>query len=237
LLVSGFFEGVDFDRLLEDRGRAPYGDAAVIYAPRPGGGSEGSEAIGIWDDSLVVVGPSEEAVRAAIDRIEGRAPLEPGALDVFDAYGEVYGRLGPTLLARIAAGFDPTLEARINEIVEAMELHVDAQRDIGMRLSVRGRRPEEMEQLARALGGALAAARLAAQESGDEDLARLLDYAEIDPAGAYFDLRLAVPFEFIEEKLGDCRWVRRRSATPVEEGHDAPADAAPADPEEGAGDR
>lgn len=69
-IFTGDFGGADFTRLVDGAKPFAYGDRAQLYDPGDGHGG----ALAVWDDTVVVAGPNANAVEAAIDRLEGRAP-------------------------------------------------------------------------------------------------------------------------------------------------------------------
>ena len=67
-LFTGDFEGANWSRLVDDAKPFRYGDRAQLYDPGKGG------ALAVWDDRVIIAGPDANAVEAAVDRLEGRAP-------------------------------------------------------------------------------------------------------------------------------------------------------------------
>jgi hypothetical protein len=211
VVVSGFFERMRWD-LLEREGagaKSPYGEAGRIWVRRaaaaPGeGGAPREPVIGAWKDQLVVLGPDEESVRRALDQVEGRVAPEVALPDEM-AYGEVYGVVPGEALRVLAGGAHGELAGRLAAAASRIEIHVDAMEAVAVVLNVQGEDPALVEELSRALGGALAGARLEAQVLDDRQLADLLDQARVALEGeGAFSLEMAVPADRLEAWFDRC---------------------------------
>jgi hypothetical protein len=223
VVISGFFDRMRRDRL--EQGGAlvasRYGDAATVWTPRPDPASEEvpSEVIGAWKDQLLVIGPDETSVRRALDQVEGRVAPEVALPDEM-AYGEAYGVVPGDALRRLFGAAHGELADRLAAAASRVEIHVDAMEDVAIVLDVRGEDPALVEDLSRALGGALAGARLEAQMRDDRRLADLLDQARVALQGeGAFSLELAVPAERLEAWFDRCE--PSRLAGPEESGDGA----------------
>lgn len=196
-IATGQFGGIAWDRLIEGRAPRAYGPRGRIYEMDEGA------AVGVLGDEMIVTGRDVATVERMLDRVEGRGPAgdPPPLLGAEDAYGEVYGVFAGEALGAVLAAVDGALGERFREAVGRAELHVDAARDLAMVADVNGADPQRMEELSRALGGALAAARAAARAEGEDDLAALLDHARVVPQGGRFSLELALPFELLKSRL------------------------------------
>jgi len=213
VVVSGYFERLRWDRLERDGAGvgARYGEAGRIWMPRagtaPGEGEDGAPrepVIGAWKDQLVVLGPDEESVRRALDQVEGRVAPEVALPDEM-AYGEVYGVVPGEALRALAGGAHGELADRLAAAASRIEIHVDAMEAVAVVLNVQGEDPALVEQLSRALGGALAGARLEAQVRDDRQLADLLDQARVALEGeGAFSLEMAVPADRLEAWFDRC---------------------------------
>jgi hypothetical protein len=213
LLLSGHFAGADWDQIGEHMTASRHGDKATLYEPvRRDDGSPARKAFARWDNQLIILGDTTDDLRQAVDRIEGRAPEGPQAIDEQSTYGEVYGVLGTDILNEIVGQDQPELARRIQDAVSRVELHVTAMNDVGMVASVNGGDPAKVDDLARSLGAALSLARLKAQAQGDNTLAELLDLAKIAPNGTSFQVELALPMAFLEKHLAFCRAPRGSDA-------------------------
>lgn len=198
--VSGFFERVRWDEVFRGAGREAYGAGAVIYAPAgPMGG-----AAAVWRNQLLFLGNGAEDVRAAVDRVEGRAPTRPPIREEL-SYGEVYGVLPGEALRRLFPPESAHLASRLAELASRVELHADAMSDVAATVRVVGSDAEGLADLGRSLGAALAVARAQARARGDQALSELLDYARVSRGGEGFSLELALPVETLERWLAGCR--------------------------------
>lgn len=200
-LLSGRFGKARWEEVFSGLESTGYGSDAVIW------GGEGHEAFGVWRGEMVLVGRDAATVEAAVDRLEGRAPLGAQALDDGEAYGEVYGVFRGEDLTRLAGGEGSELARQLAEAAERVSIHVDAMNDVSLVAQVDGADDEGLDALARSLSGALSAARVKAGMEGEQVLAQLLDYAQVSPTEGAFELDLALPASFLEDQLADCSWV------------------------------
>ncbi len=202
LAVSGFFDRARWPQIFEGAEATPWGRDGTIYQ---GAARGGPAAAAVWRDQLFLVGSSREAVQAALDRVEGRAPASPPIAEEV-TYGEVYGVLpGEALRALAPPGTGQgDLARRLAEVASRVELHADAMNDVAVTARVRGQDSPALEDLARALGAALAVARVDASARGDRELAELLDHARVSRGGEGFSLELALPAETLERWFAGC---------------------------------
>lgn len=213
LAVSGFFDGVRWGEVFEGAQASGYGREGTIY--RLGSG-EDRMAAAVWRGQLLLLGDGDQALRAALDRVEGRAPADPPIAEEA-TYGEVYGVLpGEALRALVPDGTGPgDLARRLAEVASRVELHADAMSDVAVTARVTGRDPAAVEDLARALGAALSVARVQAGAGGERQLAELLDAARVVRGGEGFSLELALPAATLERWFAGCR---ERTGRPGEPG-------------------
>lgn len=206
MLLSGDFR--DFGQEIPSGDeRASYGRFGEIYT------RSGEAAFATWNGQMLIVGDRVDALRAAIDRMEGRAPDRPPALGEEDAFGELYGKIGVSGLEKLLEGADPEFSAPILRAVNRVDLHLDAQNDVAMVASLRGIDAGQMRDLAKTLGSALSLARVGAYAKGERDLGELLDLASISPRGdGSFTAEIALPMAFLEKKLAFCREPGERAA-------------------------
>lgn len=211
VVVSGFFDRARWDLLESKEHLVPsrYGDAATVWTEPSGEHPSAAEesapwkVFASWKDQLVVFG-SEEAVRRAIDQLEGRVAQEVALPDEM-AYGEVYGVVPGAALRVLAGDGREELAARLAAAASRIEIHVDAMQDVAAVVEVHGEDPERMGDLARALGGALAVARVEARAKGDDHGAELLDHARVALGGeSRFALEVAVPGDRLEAWFSRC---------------------------------
>lgn len=201
VLVSGHFGGVDWSHLAPDARFRPVGEKGRLLDRREVG-RDG--AFALWNDELLLAAPSEGALLEAIDRLEGRAQVEP-AIDEGSTYGELYGVIGAAQLAKLLPPEQKALAARLEAAAQRIELHVDASGDVAISADVEGPDTQAVGDLGRSLGAALAVARLQAKATGEDDLVELLDLARIQPRDGRFSLELALPLSLLEKHLGGCR--------------------------------
>lgn len=213
VVVSGTFEKARWDQIGVAGPAVPYGEAGLLYR-EPGK----AEVLARWRDQVVVVSPDGTSARQAIDQLEGRtAPTAP-ALDDALSYGEIYGVIPGEAVRRFFPPRDADLGSRLAAAASRVELHVDAMQDVAAVVRVNGQDQAALSDLARTIGGAVAAGRLQAQASGDRQLAELLDAASVAPEDGHFSLELAVPAATLERWFEGCA-----GASPT-----APASAPPA---------
>jgi len=164
LAVSGYFENL---QVPEGIGAGEsYGDAAKIYSvPVPEGG-EGEQRhrrqqpqfLATVGGGLILVGESAQQLQAAVDRVEGRA-ASTEEMNLENAYGEIYGRVGPSFVKDLLANSQEPLAQRLQELVTEGEVRMNVDEHVSMNMDVTAVGEQEAEDLSRAIGGALAAAR------------------------------------------------------------------------------
>ncbi len=203
--VSGFFDKVRWDQVFEGAARTGRGGEGVVYrwpAPPEGDGM----AAAVWRNQLLVLGEDPAAVEAALDRVEGRAPARPPIAEEA-TYGEMYGVLSGRALRELVpeVGGSDDLARRLAQVAGRVELHADAMNDVAVTAKVSGDDRAALDDLARALGAALALARLKAQADGDRTLGELLEHARVARGHEGFSLELALPAEVLERWFAGCR--------------------------------
>lgn len=205
VLLSGNFQTAKWDELFQHAAGSAYGDAAELYHLRPDEDGAPSQGLvsGVWKNQLVYLGSSEEDARAAVDRVEGRAPSDT-LLSENQTYGEVYGVIGADQFLQMFPPDESDLARRFAAAAQQIELHVDATHDVGMQASIRGTDPQQVQDLGRSLAGLLSAARLQAAATGDDETAQLLDFAKVEPSGDAFSLEMALPLDFLKRQLAWC---------------------------------
>ncbi|WP_375765379.1 hypothetical protein NR798_27090 [Archangium gephyra] len=216
VIVSGNFGDGKLKDLLAREGGTDYdyGDGARLFeAKPPPPPPEGRPrmiqplrpSLGLWNNQMLVFGDTPEGVKEVIDRVEGRGPDEPPVISEGSTYGEMYGVLSTEQLKKLFPQEQQELAARLAEVAENVELHVDASSDFAMTAQVKGPNADKVTDLGKSLGGALSLARMKAQAEGEKELAQLLDFAKVKPDGDEFKLELAVPLDVIKQQLSFCR--------------------------------
>ncbi|MCC6554179.1 MAG: hypothetical protein IT372_14330 [Polyangiaceae bacterium] len=182
--------------------------------------AESGSVVGMWGGGMMVASgrpDSAEPVEDAIDRLESTDPRPRSILQDHQAYGDIYGVLSLEDLSEMLPSDQGALAEKIREVVERVEVHIDASEDVAMVADVAGPGEESMEDLAKSLGAALAVGRIKAQSDGDDNLAELLDDARVKQAqGGYFSMDVALPMDVLKD-LGPCRrerWERDEDETP-----------------------
>jgi hypothetical protein len=161
------------------------------------------ETFGVWGDSLVLVGPDVKSVEEALARIESKDPATP-AISEWSMYGDIYGSISPEELAGMLSESESELAEKVRQAVERIDLHVDASEDVAIVADVEGPRRQDIDDLGKSFGAALALGRVRAQGEDDERLAELLEYAAVRPHENRFSVDVALPFDVLKE-MGPCR--------------------------------
>jgi hypothetical protein len=213
LVLSGHFADARWDEAFPEALRSSHGEQGQLFE-RPGGrvmlpdgGSrdEPPVAFGVWNDSLLTMGTPDE-VRRSLDRLEGRGEPGEAPLDESLAYGELYGVLGVAELLELFDGADDQgLREQLSRAASRVELHADATSDVGLVARFHGDDPSALEDLGKTMGGLLAGARIKALAEGEDEAARLLEMANVQPRDGSFNLELALPRSFLEEQKEVCR--------------------------------
>jgi hypothetical protein len=181
-----------------DFSKRTFGTQGVIYEKELNG-----DAFATWGDSLVLTGPNAKTIEEAIERLESGKPSEP-AIPEWAMYGDIYGFISPEELSRMMPESEDELAEKIQKAVEQVDLHVDASEDVAIVANVEGPGQEDIEDLGKSFGAALALARVKAQDEEEGKLAELLDHAAVHPRGNRFSLDVALPFDLLKE-MGPCR--------------------------------
>ncbi|AFE05468.1 hypothetical protein COCOR_03845 [Corallococcus coralloides DSM 2259] len=219
VILSGDFSKAKYQELLGERVSSDYGAGARVYEPGdttfalPDGGTQRGRmdnAVGTWNNQMLVFGKSPDSVKTVLDRMDGRGQEEgPPLLDENSTYGEMYGVLAVETLAKLLGPDQAELAQRLTDVAQNVELHLDTSGDVAMVANVTGLDADKMTDLGKSLGGALSMARMKAQADGKDDLAQLLDFAKVRPDGSSFKLELAVPLATLQEQLAWCRQERQ----------------------------
>lgn len=215
LMISGHFADAKWDGLLEHFEDRRYGDGARFFTRRVEdvvAGQPREEVLAVWNDQLLIVADSEDDARKVIDRIEGRLPVDAPLIPEESTYGELYGVLAADDVARLFERHQPELAERLREVASQVELHMDTRSDVGLVADVKGSDRDQVSDLARSLGAALALARTRAIDEA-EGLAEFLDLARVRPQGDQFTLELALPLPLLEKHLAFCRQPRDAEET------------------------
>jgi hypothetical protein len=200
VVASGDFSRVNWDSLLASTTAEAYGADGQLRSAQPG--ADGP-VFATWGAQLVVMAQSRAAAMAVLDRIEGRSPTGP-LLSDNQAYGDMYGVLTGAALSTVFGPPNTPLSAQVQSAARSVEFHLDATRDVGLTATVTGDDPVQLQDLGRALGGAIALQRSQAVLRGDTVTAELLEYAQVSARDGQVDLEVAVPFEVLRKLLASC---------------------------------
>jgi hypothetical protein len=146
---------------------------------------------------------SEDELKAAIDRAEGRREASNTFPDGVVG-GEVYGMVGPALLQSLVGmgGGGGQLGGLADMLTSAM-VRMAVDDAAALSLDIRTKRPEDGTELAKALGGAVAMARSRAASDGQQELAAMLEQARVVPgADGSIAFDLAIPGDELLKLLG-----------------------------------
>jgi hypothetical protein len=179
-----------------------YGESAQLYewpSTEEAGAHTFMARVG---EDLLLLGSSPEELKAAVDRAEGRGPPPP-PMPAHLADSEIYGSLGPGLLALFAGPEGDSVLGKLDELVTGGTVRVLVADHVSLSLDLEAKSQDEADDLAKALGGALAAMRQQAKASGEHELAALLEHSRVLPqGGGRFGLDVAVPGELILKGMG-----------------------------------
>ena len=131
--------------------------------------------------------------RNGIDRAEGRGEAGPSFPEGLAA-GEIYGLVGPAFLKDLMGDVGDPAAKRLAEVITQSSVQVAVDDAAALSLDIQARTPAEGKDLAKALGGIVSMARAQAEQDGNDELAGLLEQANIEPrddGSVAFDL--AVP--------------------------------------------
>jgi len=205
MLLEGDFEAARWENIFDEYKSENYGDSGVIHRP-PGGGDGGkaTETYAVWNNEMLIRAQDEESSRKVIDLLEGREEYGGSVFEPEDTYGQIYGRIAVEDALNFFPDTDDDMAARFSQAVDSIGFHLDATEDVALVADMSGQQPEMTRDVASSLGGALSLARMKARAEGQEDLAEFLDFARIDPDEGSFSMELALPIEYIRERLGEC---------------------------------
>ncbi len=204
IVLSGFFDRARLDRFREDARETRRGSQGRIFTPlRPSPDEEGL-VLGLWRDQLLVFGTAP-FVEASLDRMEAPEPEAPAVIPEDLAYGEAYGVVPGRALRGLFDGLQWELGHRIAEAASRIELHADAMRDLALVANVSGADAATVDDLGKALGVALAVARVQALSGERDELAELLEHARVVRGGdGGFSIEVALPAELVEKWFEGC---------------------------------
>ncbi|HEY4121030.1 MAG TPA: hypothetical protein VGM56_24370 [Byssovorax sp.] len=156
----------------------------------------------VWQKSLVLASDDGATVERALDRLDagGAGKL---AIDESEAYGEIYGVLGPAAIARVVP---EDLADRARDVTTRATVHADASDDVLLVADVEGADAKKIEDLGKSIGAAMAVGRLQAKNEGRDDMVQLLDASRVRPYGeGRLRAEVAIPTEVLTAHMKGCR--------------------------------
>lgn len=204
LVITGDLRGAALDSLLPPgasrRGHGRRGE--LLEWSRPDGGLA---VVGVWDSQLLVAGAGETGTKALLDRLESSGPPTSGVLTEDDAWGEVYGAVSADAVADLLARQDDGLAQTVRDSAKGLTMHLDVSHDLGLVGDVEVNDAAKGNDLRKALGSALALARMQAQARGAHDEATLLDLAKVRGLeDGTFHLEAGIPHAYLKASLERC---------------------------------
>jgi hypothetical protein len=199
-MISGQFGQAKWNEAFKGQRQTALNDHTILWEPVLGGTVSAT-----WRDTMLIMGRDRAAIEQTVARLEGTGPAETPVISEGESYGEAYGAVAPEAIADMLARDQPALAERLRQVVSSISMHVDASHDVGLVLNARGS-GQDTADFGKAVGSAMAMARLAASAEGNQDLSQILEYARVAPDGdsSGFRAELALPLTFFEEKLRDC---------------------------------
>jgi len=206
LLLSGDFSGANWGETFSGFQSEPYGKDGMFYShsgPNDAG-PRGSSFL-VWKDEMIVSTDDPEMARRVVDLLEGREGFEKEGFPELDTYGQIYGEISVKDAMEALSDSKDDLAKRFGEAISSVKIHVDASEDVVMTAEMSGEDPDRVNDVAKSMGAALSLLRVKARSDEDRNFTELLDYARIHPEGGSFILDLALPLDFIQRSLSNCR--------------------------------
>lgn len=207
MVVTGDFKNAQWKKFLpDDAVSKDYGQKGQMVEVKKEDG--GVETFATWGGQMFIAGGSETEQKAILDRLDGSGPARTGppVIDDSMAYGEVYGVLNASSLAKLVGDQDPTMGELIKQSAKGVQVHMDVSHDVGLVADVDPSDPKRSDELRRALGSALSLARIKAQAEGKTEEADILDLARVraaDGAGG-FRFEAGLPYDYMAKTLRKC---------------------------------
>ncbi|MEY3011776.1 MAG: hypothetical protein RIT45_511 [Pseudomonadota bacterium] len=182
-----------------------YGDGARLFELS----GSARNHVAIVGDHTAVIAETADALRAAVDRIEGRAAAEVAAAGHADIEGVLLpDDLAPLFGRRPDAGDGDRdeLSQLLDEagtLMHQLAFRVNVDEQAAMSFDLGAASDAEAERLGKVSRSALTLLRQAARHEGARRMEQLLDQARVLPAsGQKLGLDLAVPDQWILERMG-----------------------------------
>lgn len=201
-IASGFFTDLKLPPELGE-GTA-YGGSGRIWTASDDDGQKIS--FGKIGDTMLVSGSDEAQVKAAMERAsstnaaatDAASELPPGF-----GQGEVYGTIGAAFLGSMLGDSDNPVVRRVAELVTSSTVRMNVDEDAALSLDMQAVDDKSAQELSKAIGGAFAGLRVQALQSGEQELASLLEQARVVPGeNGRFNVDVAVPGEVLLRGMG-----------------------------------
>lgn len=197
-VASGFFNDIKVPAELGE-GTA-YGDNGRIWTATDDDGTK--VAFGKLGDGMLISGIDEAQVKAAMERASSTSDV-PAELPAGFGQGEVYGTVGAAFLASVLGSSGDPVAQKVAELVTSSTVRMNVDEDAALSLDMQAVDGKSADELSKAIGGAFAGLRMQAQQSGDQELAWLLEQARVEPGeDGRFNVDVAVPGEVLLRGMG-----------------------------------
>ncbi len=197
LIASGNFGKVHWDEILGDKPDMTQDGTTFYKLPLR---ASAEQEFAIHRSGVVMWGP-RSALDAAIARLDGRAPYAPPPIAPQETYGEIYGVVRS---ARLSELLPSELREKFADASSKVELHADTSDDVLIVADVEGPQASRVEDLGRALAGALAVGRVKARVDNDKELEQMMELSRVSLHGSSFRIESAFPLALIARGLGSC---------------------------------
>jgi hypothetical protein len=201
MMMSGDFSKLPGSTQWKDLKSEPVGEKGRRFFEKSYGDAGAPQTKGaLWGDELLVMNESGAAFDKLVARLESPNELASSPLEEL-AYGEMYGKLSPAAAQKLLSR-DLSDDLSIGDT--RFEIHVDASETVNLVVDAFG--PDERStDLGRAIATAVAAKRVAALATGDDETAELLDEFVVNLHPNGFQAQLVFPQKMIDEMLSHCK--------------------------------
>jgi len=207
LLATGGFDPARWQEIHPGK-PSPYGEATIYESDE---GVRGGSVLATRPPNLVLLGQDRRAIEKALDRLEDPNPEAKPPIAPSDTYGEIYGVLASKELTQM---LPPDVRDKFAGATNRVELHADMRDDVLIVADVDGPQAEQVEELGRALAGAMALGRVKARADDNTALQQLLERSRVSLHGTSFRVEAAFPIALIAERLGACATADAGSPSP-----------------------
>ncbi|MEC9464935.1 MAG: hypothetical protein VX834_04070 [Myxococcota bacterium] len=221
ITIAGHFEDFNWGKM-NDADAEDYGDRGRIYSNRyidDDGNEQVSNYTAVWNNEMIIIGDDEESLQETLDAIEGRTELNNRSIREGDTYGEAYGQINAELLINMLPPDLRHLEDLIRDNISGAQINFDAMDKIAMSATLGpASGSSDLTDLARSLGGSLSLGLSAARVAGEDELAKLLEFARVSDRDGEIKLDLALPENYLNRHLDKvCEKIRMKGQPAPEE--------------------